>query len=180
MYITTKINYKLKTNMVVNWSKIKSSRSIRLLRIWIAKNLPSRNRDRVARPSGVPDDVKTGLRIWFWALRQPDTELLYDPVAHECYLHLERAGHPLYMILEGDHMRIINSVIGYDIKISGHEYSYAEQGFFNEVHKRRQAFRKTIYNRVQNSLVGLYQDLLQPASRQTSLLNDLRDELANE
>jgi hypothetical protein len=126
----------------------------------------------------VAQDVKTGLRIWFWALRQGDSELLYDPVAHQCYLHLERAGHPLYMILEGDHMRIINSVIGYDIKISAAEYNYAEQGFFNEVHHRRQDFRKTIYNRVQNSLHTLYQDLVLP--KQEPYFNDLRDELANE
>lgn len=139
--------------------KFKSSRSWRLFKVWLARTFPNRNSGRVARPKGVPTDVKTGLRIWFWALRQPATELLYDPVAHECFLHLERGGHPLHMILEGSHLRIINSVIGYDIKISASESAYAEQGFFNEVHRRRQDFRATILDRVQHSLVDLYHDL---------------------
>ena len=112
-------------------------------RIWIKYKIISKRlggKTKKGRPQGSSQDVDTALRIWSRVILNKDSDLLYNPVNGECIAEGFDAKNPLYLFLESDRLRIINTVIGYDVILNSEEESWCEEIFRREVNRRRQDF----------------------------------------
>jgi hypothetical protein len=116
-----------------------------------AKTISTRDR-RIKRPHNVSAEEKRALEIWSRVVHQPDSVLLYDPKTYECYAELVDPEHPLYLFLESGRIRIINTVIGYDVTLTGVSETWCTQEFYREIHKRRARFKADALGRVVHSL----------------------------
>ena len=107
--------------------------------------------DRRARyPKNSSNSEKTAAQIFIKLLHDPDSKLYYDLVSHECYLRSNDSS--LYLFLERDNLKVINSVYGYDIRLSAEMESYLTERFKHEMAKRRKIFKNLALSKVKHSL----------------------------
>lgn len=133
-------------------------------RIWIKYKIVSKRlggKTKKGRPQGSSQDVDTALRIWSIVVLNKDSDLLYNPVNGECIAEGFDTKNPLYLFLESDRLRIINTVIGYDVILNSEEESWCEEIFRREVSRRRYKFKQYALGKVVNSLDDLEERLIQ-------------------
>lgn len=110
---------------------------------------------RVCRPERMSPEVDTALRIWTRVVHEQDSELLYNPVTQECYAEWVDENNPVYLFLESGRLRIVNTVIGYDVHLKQSEEEWCTECFKREVNRRRSEFKKIALGKVMHSLDDL-------------------------
>jgi hypothetical protein len=94
-------------------------------------------------------------RIWIKVVHQKDSDLMYNPQTHEAYALWESPSGTVYLFLEAGNLRVINTVVGYDIRLSSSVEQWCASIFSREVAKRRAKFRKNAESKVTHSLDSL-------------------------
>lgn len=110
---------------------------------------------KVRRPTNMAPEVDTALRIWTRVVHEEDSELLYNPVTQECYAEWVDVNNPVYLFLESGRLRIVNTVIGYDVHLKQGEEDWCTECFKREVNRRRSEFKKIALGKVMHSLDDL-------------------------
>ena len=95
------------------------------------------------------------VRIWTKVVHQPESDLMYNPQNHEAYARWESPSGTVYLFLESGNMRIINTVVGYDIRLSMKVEQWCSTHFSREVAKRRSKFKRQAESKVIHSLDSL-------------------------
>lgn len=119
------------------------------LRRYFGQNL------KVRRPLGMTAETDTALRIWSRVVNAEDSELLYNPVTQECYAEWVDVNNPVYLFLESGRLRIVNTVIGYDVFLKQAEEDWCTECFKREVNRRRSEFKMIALGKVMHSLDNL-------------------------
>jgi hypothetical protein len=106
--------------------------------------------ERSRYPKKVTDKEKTVADIFINVLHDPDTKLYYDIKTHECSLKSEKQS--LWIFLERENMKVINSTFGYDRTISPELEYYLSDRFRQENNKRRTLMKEEALSKVEHSL----------------------------
>ena len=133
--------------MKINYLRIK-----RLIGLNFGKILRafSRAKDKPRRPKKLSYSEQSVWTIFSRILKLPETKLYYDIKTEECFLKSEE--YQLYIFLEEGNIKIINSVFGYDVKITQELESYMIDRFTHEMAIRRGAFKAEALSKVDHSL----------------------------
>ena len=107
------------------------------------------------KPKKLNEQEGTVISIVEKLLLKSDTELYLDPKTQECYLSNEK----YYVFIESSRVRVINSVFGYDVYISGEVELYLVHIFMLEVSKRRSEFKSNVISKVNKNLNSILVDL---------------------
>ena len=118
------------------------------------------------RPPGRSADVNTALRIWSRVVLNEESDLLYNPVTDECYVEWFDIKNPVYLFLESGRMRIVNTVIGYDVLLDSVEEAWCFEIFRREVNRRRNTFKTEALSKVVHSLDDLERRLIENEKQQ--------------
>lgn len=110
---------------------------------------------KIRRPNSLPPEIDTALRIWTRVIHEEDSELLYNPVTQECYAEWVDLNNPVYLFLESGRLRIVNTVIGYDVHLKQAEEDWCTECFKREVNRRRSEFKRIALGKVMHSLDDL-------------------------
>lgn len=94
-------------------------------------------------------------RIWTRVVHRPDSNLMYNPQTHDCYAQWDSKTGTIYIFLEQGNLRIINTVVGYDVRLSSKVEQWCDFIFTKEVAKRRKKFRQGAESKVVHSLESL-------------------------
>jgi hypothetical protein len=105
---------------------------------------------KVKKPSKLLDTEQTACEIFLTILHNKDSKLYYDIQTQECYI--SSGDKTLFVFLESNNVKIINSVFGYDVHIRGELESYLLEKFIAEMSKRRNAFKKEVLSKINHSL----------------------------
>lgn len=133
--------------MKINFLRIKRNIQLRIGRFRRSLKNPI---DNPRRPKQMCYSEKSALTIFMRILRLPDTKLYYDIKTQECYLKSEE--YQLYLFLEERNIKVINSVFGYDVRLSQELEAYMSDQFIQEMAVRRSAFKAEALNKVDHSL----------------------------
>lgn len=109
-------------------------------------------KDRISRPKNITQEVDTAMKIWEKVILNPNSNLLFNPENSECYAYLDDYEHPIYLFLESDKLRIINSEYGYDVSLEPICEKWCSQQFNREISRRRDQFKQFALSRVNYSL----------------------------
>jgi hypothetical protein len=96
------------------------------------------------------ESENTAYQIFIKVLHDPGSKLYYDLHTQECYLRSEDSS--LFLFLEAQNIKIINSVYGYDVHVSGEVEQYLLEKFRREMAIRRRRFKEEALSRVEHSL----------------------------
>ena len=108
------------------------------------------NNDRSRYPKSVTDKERTVSDIFIKILHDPSTELSYDISSKECSMKNVRES--LWIFLEPGNVKVINSVYGYDRRISAELEYYLEERFRQENRKRGAIMKAEALSKVDYSL----------------------------
>lgn len=127
----------------------------RVVRVTLGKFFSSDYRDRrMSRPQMTTTEEQA-VRIWTKVLHQADSELMYNPKTHESYAVWDSPRGTVYLFLESQNLRVINTVVGYDIHLSSRVEQWCDNVFSREVDRRRKKFKKQAESKVVHSLDSL-------------------------
>jgi len=110
---------------------------------------------KVRRPLCMSAETDTALRIWLRVINAEDSELLYNPVTQECYAEWVDVNNPVYLFLESGRLRIVDTVICYDVFLKQGEEDWCTECFKREVNRRRSEFKMIALGKVMHSLDNL-------------------------
>jgi len=102
------------------------------------------------------------VRIWTKVVHQPESNLMYNPQSHEAYAEWDSPSGTVYLFLESSNLRVINTVVGYDIRLSQKVEQWCSSVFTREVSKRRKKFKRLAESKVVHSLDSLENRLTFP------------------
>jgi len=122
----------------------------RFFRFYIKLRQFFKSDKRVKYPKNVSEQESIGFYIFIHVLRSENSKLYYDISSHECYLM--SGDSKLYIFLESGNLKVINSVYGYDIKLSKQMEMYIGERFSLELSKRRSKFKKDALSKISHSL----------------------------
>lgn len=116
---------------------------------------PGPENRRVPYPKKLSTEEQTALRIWAMVVHQETSELMYDPQTYESYAEYQGPGGPVYLFLESRNMRVVNTVVGYDVRLGADAELWATSVFNMEIHKRRSHFKAEVNSKIHHSLAAL-------------------------
>lgn len=124
----------------------------KLIRVYFLKALRafSGNDKRVRKPKKMTEAETTACEIFLTVLHNKDSKLYYDIQTQECYI--SSGDRTIFVFLESRNVKIINSVFGYDVHIGSELESYLLEKFIREMSIRRNAFKKEVLSKINNSL----------------------------
>lgn len=128
--------------------------SLNFVKLWVGK-VKSVFDNTPKKPKKLNEQEGTVISIVEKLLPKSDTELYLDPKTQECYLSNEK----YYVFIESSRVRVINSVFGYDVYISGEVELYLVHIFMLEVSKRRSEFKSNVISKVNKNLNSILVDL---------------------
>lgn len=130
----------------------------------------SRGDRRMKRPK-MTQTEEQAVRIWTRVVHHKESNLMYNPQTHDAYALWEAPSGTVYLFLESGNLRIINTVVGYDIRLSSTVEHWCSLIFTREVSKRRNQFRRNAEGKVIHSLDSLENRLsvIRPQSLQLEL-----------
>jgi hypothetical protein len=102
---------------------------------------------------------KTAYSIFMKLLLDPTSKLYYDLHTSECYIRSEDA--TLYIFLEANNIKVINSVYGYDVPIGRDLEAYLTERFRREMAIRRSKFKAEALKKIEHSLETTLEKLKQ-------------------
>ena len=114
------------------------------------KAIRSFKNSKVKKPSKLSDAESTACEIFLTILHNKDSKLYYDIQTQECYI--SSGDKTLFVFLEANNVKIINSVFGYDVHVKGELESYLLEKFITEMGKRRNAFKNEVLSKINHSL----------------------------
>lgn len=114
----------------------------------------NRHDRKMKRPTMNPTEEQA-VRIWTRVVHQADSDLMYNPQTHDAYALWEAPTGTVYLFLESGNLRVINTVVGYDIRLSNAVEHWCSKVFTREVAKRRNRFRLNAESKVVHSLDSL-------------------------
>jgi len=126
---------RLKRIIFIRWGRIMRSTS---------------NNTRLKRPQKLSKSEDTALQIFLEILHDTDSKLYYDITTQECYI--SSPNKEIFIFLESRNVKIINSVFGYDVHISGDLEHYMSEKFIKEMAIRRNSFKNDVLSRINHSL----------------------------
>ena len=109
-----------------------------------------RVKDRCRFPKDITDRERTVYEIFIKVLHDPDTKLYYDINTMECSMKSEKQS--LWIFLEANNVKVINSTFGYDRIISSKLECYLSDRFRQENTKRRTLMKEEALSKVEHSL----------------------------
>lgn len=131
----------------------------RLWRLWIkfriALKFDNKRSNRSKRPNATKLDKSQScaIDIAVKTMRHPLSKLYYDLETQECYIKREDAQvGVIYIFIEANNIKIINTVFGYDIPIGNDSEQYLTWIFRKEMAKRRSQFKNEAISKVDFSL----------------------------
>lgn len=116
--------------------------------------LGAKSDQKMAKPKMTASEEQA-VRIWTKVVHQPESDLMYNPQNHEAYAQWESPSGPVYLFLEAGNLRVINTVVGYDIRLSMKVEQWCATHFSREVAKRRNKFKRQAESKVIHSLDSL-------------------------
>jgi hypothetical protein len=122
---------------------------LKTLSVFAMKN---RNEDRVRRPKHINELQRMAIDISVKLMVNPSSKLYYDLTTQECYVKNEFDGGNVYVFIESNNVKIINTVFGYDIPMTQDGEQYLISVFRREMSKRRSQFKKEALAKVDFSL----------------------------
>jgi hypothetical protein len=126
------------------------------------------NSTRVKRPVNCNAEVSAAFRIWNHVIHSKNSTLMYDPVTGESLVEYREADVAIFLFLESNRLRVINSITGYDITLTEPERIWCEQNFKRELHIRRLRFKTNAINKIVNTMENLESKVIKSMSTQTS------------
>jgi hypothetical protein len=126
---------RLKRIIFIRWGRIMRSTS---------------NNTKLKRPQKLSKSEDTALQIFLEILHDTDSKLYYDITTQECYI--SSPNKEIFIFLESRNVKIINSVFGYDVHISGDLEHYMSEKFIKEMAIRRNSFKNDVLSRINHSL----------------------------
>jgi hypothetical protein len=133
------------------WTRFKR----RWIVFWGNMSNTARNDLRIKRPAKVSAEEEQAMRIWTRVVHQRESDLMYNPQTHDAYAQWDSPSGTVYLFLESGNMRVINTVVGYDIRLSSAVEQWCGSLFAREVAKRRARFRCHAESKVLHSLDSL-------------------------
>ena len=86
-------------------------------------------------------------------IMKDDTILLFTPISNKRYIRNE--DHQIFVILEGNHVKVINHVYSYTVFLEKSSWDSLVQVFDNEIERRREIFEKEITSNIKHSLQNI-------------------------
>ena len=139
----------MKNDLKTKWTRFKR----KFIIAWYSLSATRRD-SRIQKPK-MSETEEQAARIWIKVVHQKDSDLMYNPQTHEAYALWESPSGTVYLFLEAGNLRVINTVVGYDIRLSSHVEQWCASIFSREVAKRRAKFRKNAESKVTHSLDSL-------------------------
>lgn len=139
----------MNNNLKTRWTRFKR----KFILAWYGLSA-SRRDSRIQKPKMTETEAQAA-RIWIKVVHQKDSDLMYNPQTHEAYALWESPSGTVYLFLEAGNLRVINTVVGYDIRLSSQVEQWCASIFSREVAKRRAKFRKNAESKVTHSLDSL-------------------------
>jgi hypothetical protein len=127
----------------------------RVLKVTFGKLASNERRDRRMPKPKMDTTEEQAVRIWTKVVHQADSELMYNPKTHEAYAVWDSPRGTVYLFLESQNLRVINTVVGYDIHLSSRVEQWCDNIFTREVDRRRKKFKKQAESKVVHSLDSL-------------------------
>lgn len=107
------------------------------------------------KPQYVSKEEEQALRIWSRLVHSKSSELLYNPATSECFVEWKNGDNYVFLFLESRNLRIVNTVVGYDIPLSQSAEAWCSTIFSNEVNHRRIAFKHRAIQKATHTLDAL-------------------------
>ena len=117
---------------------------LRLIYRWL------KPRDRVQLPKRMSESERCATAIFMLVLHNQASKLYYDLQTTECYLRSEDS--TLFIFLESQNVKVINSVYGYDVNISLQLENFLVDRFRRELAIRRRSFKREAIAKCEHSL----------------------------
>lgn len=130
-------------------------------RVFFGRIGTSRQDTHVRKPKNMTQSEQQAVRIWTKVVHQSDSDLMYNPQTHEAYAQWDSPSGTVYLFLEESNLRVINTVVGYDIRLSTPVEQWCASIFTREVAKRRNKFKRQAESKVVHSLDSLEERLNQ-------------------
>ena len=118
-----------------------------------------RHRDRIKLPRKMSEAEKIGVSLFIRLLRDSESKMYYDIKSQECYI--KSSDSTVYIFLESLNLKVINTVVGYDIHLQAETENYLSFKFIDELNKRRLAFKKEAMEKVDHSLQKTFDRFIQ-------------------
>lgn len=107
---------------------------------------------RPKRPKHMTIGEEQAVRLWKRIVIDSASTLLYQPDKYECFAEWSGPEGHIYLFLEEHNLRVINTVVGYDVRLSNEVEGWCSDIFYREVTKRRKRFRMEAEAKVTLSL----------------------------
>jgi hypothetical protein len=123
------------------------------VQLFMRRKVEGQNYSRIMpNPSA---DILVAVRIWKRVIRQPESVLIYNPKTDECFAEWIDPACPVYLFLENSRIRIVNTVVGYDVALDPLTTDWCFRFFTREINRRRTEFKRDALSKVAHSLDGL-------------------------
>jgi len=111
--------------------------------------------ENTKKPQYVSKEEEQALRIWSTLVHRKSSELLYNPATSECFVEWKNDDNYVFLFLESNNLRIVNTVVGYDIPLSQSAEAWCSGIFSKEVNHRRLAFKHRAIQKATHTLDAL-------------------------
>lgn len=123
----------------------------RLIRVFYLRILRNFKSDkRVRKPKKLTESENKACEIFLTVLHNKDSKLYYDIKTQECYIG--SGDKTIFVFLEANNVKVINSVFGYDVHIKQDLENYLLEKFIREMAKRRNLFKLDVLSKINHSL----------------------------
>jgi hypothetical protein len=123
----------------------------KLIRVSYLRMLRSFKGDkRVRKPKKLTESENKACEIFLTVLHNKDSKLYYDIKTQECYIG--SGDKTIFVFLEADNVKVVNSVFGYDVHIKSDLENYLLEKFIREMAKRRNLFKSDVLSKINHSL----------------------------
>lgn len=138
----------IKINQTNKLKMSKLKRTVKVLYLRFLRNLSSER--KVTRPKKMTESENKACEIFLTVLHDKDSKIYYDIKTQECYI--SSSDKTIFVFLESNNIKIINSVFGYDVHIKSNLENYLLEKFIREMGIRRNAFKKEVLSKINHSL----------------------------
>ena len=126
----------------------KLKRTVKVFYLRLLRNLSSDR--KVTKPKKLTESENKACEIFLTVLHDKESKLYYDIKTQECYI--SSSDKTIFVFLESNNIKIINSVFGYDVHIKSDLENYLLEKFIREMGIRRNAFKNEVLSKINHSL----------------------------
>lgn len=129
-------------------NKLKLKRTVKVFYLRLIRSLSSER--KVTKPKKLTESENKACEIFLTVLHNKDSKLYYDIKTQECYIG--SGDKTIFVFLEANNVKVINSVFGYDVHIKSDLEDYLLEKFIREMAKRRNLFKLDVLSKINHSL----------------------------